>query len=92
MRSTGTTKRTALEQISSANRQQITNNYSSSTFSTARRLSAYQLALLTELQREIPKTFKHTCTPKRFKDVQNPRVFIFCGRMWRHRKILEESP
>ncbi|GBM40865.1 hypothetical protein AVEN_14790-1 [Araneus ventricosus] len=58
-----TTTETALVQISCTNRRQITNNDSKNTFSTARRLSAYQIALRTKLQRDS-KLFKHT--PKSF--------------------------
>ncbi|GBM28940.1 hypothetical protein AVEN_17983-1 [Araneus ventricosus] len=58
-RSTGIAKRTALAQISNTNRQQITTNNSSSTFITARCLSAHPLAQQTKLQRDS-KTFKRT--------------------------------
>ncbi|GBM23548.1 hypothetical protein AVEN_196630-1 [Araneus ventricosus] len=50
------TVKTALAQISNTNRQQFTDCNSNSTFSTSRRLTAYQFALRTTLQREIPKT------------------------------------
>ncbi|GBO05329.1 hypothetical protein AVEN_133442-1 [Araneus ventricosus] len=51
-------RKTALVQISNTNKQQMTNDNSNSTSNTARRLSAYQLAMWTKLQRN-PKTFKY---------------------------------
>ncbi|GBM41889.1 hypothetical protein AVEN_106508-1 [Araneus ventricosus] len=62
----------ALVQISSTNRQQITNNSSNSSFSTARRLSAYQLAQRTKLLRDS----RRSNTLQRRSNVSAPTGFI----------------
>ncbi|GBN56260.1 hypothetical protein AVEN_15161-1 [Araneus ventricosus] len=64
------TGKTSLAQIINTNRQQFTINNIKSTFSTIRRLTGYQFALMATLQREIPKTFalqRRSQSVKKFK-------------------------
>ncbi|GBM02586.1 hypothetical protein AVEN_178513-1 [Araneus ventricosus] len=66
--------KTAFVQISSTDRQQIPNNNSNSPFNTARRVSAYQLALETKLQRDLMTNaldFKHTRNARKVQTQSN---------------------
>ncbi|GBN84207.1 hypothetical protein AVEN_134723-1 [Araneus ventricosus] len=79
MLSTGNTKRTALAQISKTNRQQITTNNCHSTFRTARCLSAYQLALRTNLQSQSSHYQTRSTTFRAFIDFSKG-----CNDTWNH--------
>ncbi|GBM20998.1 hypothetical protein AVEN_9698-1 [Araneus ventricosus] len=82
------TRGSAFVQISSINRQQITNNNSNSTFSAVRRLSSSQLALWTKLQRDSRRSNEKTSNSRRHSLVSGTPVFIVfpTGRnvIWNH--------